>query len=275
MCEKSRNICFYFFFQTPSKVISSFLSAHSLPLALHNVAVPSLPPLTKAQYTEWSNYWPLVYRKDNREPLLLSVARQRVMLSHLTTAVEIALQSRNAEDVLLPSSSLLPPPFPSCSPPSSSSSFSSCCVDAVNGCLIIPPGQPATAAKSDVGRHPLRHAVMVAVELVAAEARTNATGGRRQKFVGGTDEQAMSAAATSSSYYCTGADVFVAVEPCVMCSMALLHSRVATVTYCVPNGRYGGLWVGVEGRLNHQFKVFRANVVTATVDGDKCLRNDL
>jgi tRNA-specific adenosine deaminase 3 len=72
-------------------------------------------------------------------------------------------------------------------------------------------------------------------------------------------------------YMCTGYDCFVLCEPCMMCAMALVHSRVRRVFYCVPEpdgmGALGGHWSyegAGEGRcmlmrersLNHHYEVW-------------------
>jgi tRNA-specific adenosine deaminase 3 len=58
-------------------------------------------------------------------------------------------------------------------------------------------------------------------------------------------------------YLCTGFDCFMLKEPCAMCAMALLHSRVARVVYCQADpadGVLGGsLRMHAERSLNHHY----------------------
>jgi len=67
-----------------------------------------------------------------------------------------------------------------------------------------------------------------------------------------------------SDYLATGFHVFCLGEPCVMCSMALLHSRVAEVYFIQTDGeekKFHGLGSTVSihcnPQLNHRFRVFR------------------
>eukprot|EP00775_Hariotina_reticulata_P004711 gene4711-4961_t len=60
-------------------------------------------------------------------------------------------------------------------------------------------------------------------------------------------------------YLCTGFDCFLVREPCTMCAMALLHSRVARVVYCMADIRHGALGgryrLHSQRSLNHHYKV--------------------
>ena len=66
---------------------------------------------------------------------------------------------------------------------------------------------------------------------------------------------------TSGDYLATGCDVYLSVEPCPMCAMALVHSRVARVIWATPNAARGALGsryvLHLQPGLNHHYRVFR------------------
>jgi tRNA(adenine34) deaminase len=67
------------------------------------------------------------------------------------------------------------------------------------------------------------------------------------------------AAAAAGNYRLTGATLYVTLEPCAMCSGALMHARVARVVYAATDPRAGAAGsvfdVLVSERLNHRIAV--------------------
>ena len=66
---------------------------------------------------------------------------------------------------------------------------------------------------------------------------------------------------THDSYLCTGLDVYCYYEPCCMCTMAMVHSRVGRLFFIHPNPKYGGVmsqaFINQCPRINHRFRAFR------------------
>lgn len=61
-------------------------------------------------------------------------------------------------------------------------------------------------------------------------------------------------------YLCTGYDIYLNKEPCLMCSMALVHSRAKRIFFCKQNTANGALVSKIKLHtikdLNHHFEVF-------------------
>ncbi|OQR87214.1 inactive tRNA-specific adenosine deaminase-like protein 3-like [Achlya hypogyna] len=116
-------------------------------------------------------------------------------------------------------------------------------------CFVVNPASGLVVASaadwtpSTVANPLMQHAAMQALEVVS------------------TQDLAKSVA---DSYLCTNYDVYMAVEPCVMCSMALVHSRVRRVIYVTKNPRSGALgschFLHTQRSLNHRYRVFHATI---------------
>lgn len=96
----------------------------------------------------------------------------------------------------------------------------------------------APKAKDASGAYPLHHAVIVAIAQIGKIPR-------EQQFL------------------LNGLDIYCAVEPCVMCAMALVHSRIRRVYYSLPHahGALGSMHnVHTHRSLNHHYSVFKPQV---------------
>eukprot|EP00042_Codosiga_hollandica_P047559 m.516937 g.516937 ORF g.516937 m.516937 type:complete len:92 (-) comp57479_c0_seq9:81-356(-) len=64
-----------------------------------------------------------------------------------------------------------------------------------------------------------------------------------------------------NEYLCTNVVAYLSCEPCVMCSMALVHARISQVFFGHVSPDRGGLGsmfhIHSDERLNHHFEVFR------------------
>eukprot|EP01103_Thecamoeba_quadrilineata_P016108 TRINITY_DN529_c0_g1_i3.p1 TRINITY_DN529_c0_g1~~TRINITY_DN529_c0_g1_i3.p1 ORF type:complete len:143 (-),score=17.04 TRINITY_DN529_c0_g1_i3:58-486(-) len=113
------------------------------------------------------------------------------------------------------------------------------------GAVIVDPvtHRIVTTGHDQSNYHPLHHASMVCIQR-ASEQETG--------------------------YLCTAYDLYITKEPCVMCSMALLHSRIGRVIYGVEDKEFGGLGGKVSlhtmPSLNHHFQVFKGLVLNPSLD---------
>lgn len=81
-----------------------------------------------------------------------------------------------------------------------------------------------------------------------------ATSGRKRKSLMAHDSE------PSQPYLCTGYDLYITREPSIMCSMALVHSRIRRVFYGVVEPNRGGLGsiykIHTQPGLNHHFEAY-------------------
>lgn len=72
-------------------------------------------------------------------------------------------------------------------------------------------------------------------------------------------------------YLANNVDLYVSHEPCVMCAMALVHSRIGRVFFCFPNPVYGGVGsvhaVHSLPSLNHHYRVYHCTQAAETYNG--------
>lgn len=218
------------------------------------VDVPAWPPLTRRQFEQARAYWPSSFHEDRQvtralEGQLFSEAECATMQGHMERAVQAAHRAAarglRAVGIVV--------------------------VDPVTGRVL------ATAHDCRSTRRPLLHAAMVGIDLVA---RGQGRGALELDLArlpactfappllarAGTVRKLAPAEANGEGedqdlpYVCTGLDVYMTREPCLMCAMALLHSRVRRVFYgaASPDGALGSCFrLHARPDLNHRFQVFR------------------
>ena len=99
-------------------------------------------------------------------------------------------------------------------------------------------------------RHPLRHSI-----LNLTRGAGEASSDQSEDPISEGPQQ------NGSNYLLTSRILFITHEPCIMCSMALLHSRVAKVIYLIPMSKTGGCGgltclPRLEG-VNHRFGILK------------------
>ncbi|CAL1534603.1 unnamed protein product [Lymnaea stagnalis] len=202
------------------------------------VKVPATPPLTRQQYYEAIKYWPVNFHEDKEIAALLSVNYfSNEDLQYIENYMNLAIRlARTAETKMQ-----LP----------------------IGAVVVNSSTKEVVSEAYDLRQagYPLQHAVMVAIDLVA-----HSQGGGMWQFDGNYSHPSLKHATMTGAndsngpYLCTGFDIFLTQEPCVMCSMALVHSRICRVFYgsSHPDGALGSHHkIHCQPGLNHHYKVFR------------------
>ncbi|KAL6070386.1 adenosine deaminase, tRNA-specific 3 [Balamuthia mandrillaris] len=204
--------------------------------AVEEVGVPQHAPLTLQQYREWNVVWPIHARPMDKPEMWPNNWKQHLLLSmpqHMQQAIELALYARANG------------------------------MRAVGAVVVDPRTNRIIARGFDhSGRHhyrqhrlqqkqqlcpslkihPLKHAVIECIDEVARKELRDHPQRRNH-------------------YLCTDYHLYTTQEPCIMCSMAILHSRFARVIYACSNEERGGLGskakLHTHPSLNHKFEVYK------------------
>ncbi|XP_053116263.1 probable inactive tRNA-specific adenosine deaminase-like protein 3 [Hemicordylus capensis] len=202
--------------------------------------VPLCPPLTRPQYEEAVSHWPVSFHENKHisqalNGSLFTALEKAAMQSHMELAIQAA--ERGARQGMKPVGAVV--------------------VDPVTGRVL------ATGHDCRDGLHPLLHAAMVCIDLVACGQGGGAYSYKDYPactfFQVGSNNSDPSSFEDSLPYICTGYDMYLTREPCAMCAMALVHSRIERVFYGVPSPQGAlGTKHHIHSRrdLNHRYEVF-------------------
>ena len=146
-----------------------------------------------------------------------------------------------------------------------------------NSAMVMSPHSGELGTSSNTG-HILGHATMEVIAKVANLQLTNSTVSqcspeladgqsckrRRQEEPGGGKQSGDTGLGNQSGdYLCTGMDVYLATEPCVMCTMALVHSRISRIFFGSFRKDFGGIGEAKlqdVSALNHNFQAFQVYI---------------
>lgn len=225
------------------------------------IQIPASAPLTRPQFERASKHWPTSFHEDKQitsalRGQLFSPSEKAKMQEHMMEAIEAARSGQKLG------------------------------MDAVGAVVVDPQTGQRLAIAHDCrrGTHPLHHAVMVCIDLVAYSQGGGAYQYEKypacryyvpdpqvtisHKDVSALENHSCSdkAKENGQSYICTGYDLYVTREPCVMCAMALVHSRINRVFYAAvtADGALGSRYkIHCQKDLNHHFEVYKGVMLQA------------
>jgi len=212
-------------------------------VGVHTVVVPLLAPTSLEQAKLWSvSHWPTVYKKSNPfgpHPSIISRAEEEV-IKDLGIWMDMAARAAMGSKAMGYGEAI--------------------------GAVIVWRGRQTSHAVALAGDgrwkgyeldgigNPMAHAVLRAIGMVAQKLKYE-----EKNYSGQSNhaqdqdifldcpimpqEQAIyeSSQVPSNSYLCHGLEIYTTHEPCVACSMALLHSRFARVIFGQRMPQTGGL----------------------------------
>ncbi|KAF8650125.1 hypothetical protein AX16_005362 [Volvariella volvacea WC 439] len=240
-------------------LLATSSSPPALPLGLnlpdpYLLTVPFSSALTPTQLALKSALWPTVYtprRKGEVEGWTRLKARWA--WDAMRVAVQAAVDARDRGE--LPIGVHVPAPYGD--------------DEGEEGTLIEAQSFTAFDTRTST-RHPLRHAALNVVRRIADHPGTTTSLRSEQPIthVSSANVEAVQprlnplepeTKSNSAHYLLTGLTLFITHEPCIMCSMALLHSRVKEVVYLhqmKENGGCGGdaCLPTLQG-VNHRFGI--------------------
>lgn len=192
----------------------------------YRISVPCNPALTQTSLFLKNMSWPTVYAPRRKwEPEKWSIAKvqwARDAISHILRKTARIMSSDE-----LPVVAHVPKPF--------------------EDEALLSRTFTAGDTRMSTG-HPLRHAAMNIIRDVADwRAKTSPTDLLPDPLKSAISESPSDGSlgisdtlCNGTNYLLTGLTLFITHEPCIMCSMALLHSRVKEVFYIVPMPQTGG-----------------------------------
>lgn len=127
--------------------------------------------------------------------------------------------------------------------------------------VVVRNGNAILEAFDEINMHPLRHSAMNLIDKMSASQG----GGMWYK----NDSMPMNQSYDPSLYLCTDCEVYLTNEPCIMCAMALLHSRVKRVIFynhssnnmlanCCPLDKsFSEKKIHTNPDMNHRFEAWK------------------
>ncbi|KAJ2416590.1 tRNA-specific adenosine deaminase subunit tad3 [Coemansia sp. RSA 2530] len=190
--------------------------------------IPATAPFTAEQFNLWKTVWPVSFRP----PVLVRTVLSADDREYIEKMLRYVADSIKTEEVVV-------------------------AICSAESRLVMAETSVSQESRSV---HPLRHAAMCCIAQVAdAELR------RQEGTVPAKRPHSPSIADGDAvaGYLCEGLDVFASREPCVMCTMALVHSRIGRLFFLSPSPSSGGISrysMHSYKSLNHHFSAFQCSI---------------
>ncbi|CAG7853833.1 SubName: Full=Uncharacterized protein {ECO:0000313/EMBL:CCA67737.1} [Serendipita indica DSM 11827] len=198
--------------------------------------VPSTPALTRGQLASKNKLWPTVFSPHlARLPVSIERAEVQRMVNGMRMAINEAVKAKQHGEVPI-AACLLPDQY-------------------LNVTLLAHDTRTST-------HHPLKHSVINIVRALSDQVLLADVA----KINNGEDNPMRNPAMVVSlqngeGYQLTNRTLYLTHEPCLMCTMALVHSRVKEIIYIHPMPKTGGCGghaiVPELPTINHRFTIWR------------------
>jgi len=217
-----------------------------IPISPRLEKVSRWPAYTMKQLAEFKVLWPVTLRKDSARSIKNPEKEAIEMRKYILQTIELTNQRNSTHSTDLPIAALLTDPRTS---------------------KVLLTAHDTRVSSG----HPLQHAVMNLLTELPSLLPANQSA-EVQLMSNDEEEQ----------YYASMYDVYITHEPCTMCCMALVHSRVRRLIFWRGTAR-GARQLGwmkgddLDGLLNHRYMCFEGihgalgeDITVAELDDDVC-----